>query len=61
MFDRLKSVLREFVSMPARLDSIHRSIGRIERRQTLSAPNSGFNDSEFQVSSQWGETVWCSS
>lgn len=38
-----------------KLDAMHRSLGRIERRQLLTGEHATLTNAEFQVSSQWGE------
>lgn len=42
-------------SIDDRLDAIQQSLGRVEARQTATAEPGDFAESEFKVSSQWGE------
>lgn len=53
--DKIKSVIRLISTIDRRLQKIQQSIGRLEERQLSLQEPKGFNDYEYQVTSQWGE------
>jgi len=59
MFRRLTSKVRGLLDLPAELrgqtESLRLAVGRIEARQVAAAAPRSLTESEFQVSSQWGE------
>jgi hypothetical protein len=53
--ERIKNTMVDLLSLSQRLDDLHQSIGRIERRQLQQSGSTDLQSHEFKVFSQWGE------